>query len=71
LGTLRELLAFGTGQQRHGELYQDDGETSAWRDGGGTLTAFAMVDGALTWRSEGGTEPSFASVPLRTIESSG
>jgi alpha-glucosidase len=70
LSAVRELLAFGTGQQGHGELYDDDGETSAWRDGGGTLTTFAMVDGVLRWRSEGQDAPSFESMPLRKIESS-
>jgi hypothetical protein len=68
---VRELWAFGASPQGQGELYDDDGETSAWREGGGTVTTFAMADGALTWQSEGQNAPSFASVPLRKIERSG
>jgi alpha-glucosidase len=71
LSAVRELLAFGASPQGQGELYDDDGETSAWREGGGTVTTFAMADGALTWQSEGQNAPSFASVPLRKIERSG
>jgi alpha-glucosidase len=71
LSAVRELLAFGAGQQGQGELYEDDGETSAWRAGGGSITSFAMADGVLTWRSEGLNAPSFASMPLKKIERRG
>jgi hypothetical protein len=64
-------LAFGAGQQGQGELYEDDGETSAWHEGGGSITTFAMADGVLTWRSEGRNAPSFASMPLRKIQRNG
>ena len=71
LGAVRELLAFGAGQQGQGELYEDDGETSAWREDGGSITTFALADGVLSWRSEGRNAPSFVSMPLRKIERSG
>ena len=64
---MRELIAFGADRQAAGELYQDDGETSAWRTGG-TVTTFAMVDGILTRRSEGPDAPGFETMPIRRIE---
>lgn len=66
LSGVTELLAFGAGQEARGELYEDDGETTLWRDGGGSVTRFEIRDGALSWRTEGALVD-YDGLPLRLI----
>jgi alpha-glucosidase len=66
LGGVTELLAFDAAQGARGELYEDDGETIGWRDGGGSFTSFVMRDGELSWQTEG-MPANHDGLPLRLI----
>ncbi|POR55235.1 glycoside hydrolase family 31 protein [Bosea psychrotolerans] len=67
LSPVRELLAFGADKDARGELYEDDGETTGWRDGSGLLRSFSIKDGVLSVRSEGRYRPGLDTIPLRSI----
>lgn len=63
---MRELLVFGLRDDAVGELYEDDGDTAAWREGQGLLIRFSTKDGELAASSEGSHVPSFGKIAIRS-----
>ncbi|AMJ59787.1 glycoside hydrolase family 31 protein [Bosea sp. PAMC 26642] len=63
---LREVLVFGPPAAAKGELYEDDGDTGAWREGQGLVIRFSMKAGELAASSEGAHVPSFGKIMIRT-----
>lgn len=71
LSTLRELLACGPVEGASSELYEDDGETTEWRDGAATVLRFRVRAGRIEIEQEGPARPDLAQIALRDIRDGG
>lgn len=64
---IAELLAFGAAETTACEVYEDDGDTTGWRDGAGVLTRFSFAGGTLSLAREGRHRPGYDTLPVRQM----
>lgn len=67
----RELLVFGDAEGNVAELYEDDGETSGWREGEAMIVRFAVEKGTLAISLTGDYRADFDSIEVRHIGAAG